>query len=93
MTCPTTTRSAISPRGAHAGGVPFGWRAVGKKLAQVPHEQAWIGWLRKKRAGGASLREICRELERRKVPAKGGNRWHPETVRSILSLRRPGETA
>lgn len=36
------------------------------------------------RKNGATLREICAELERRGIPTKRGGTWSPKVVRSVL---------
>lgn len=53
----------------------------------LPHrdEQVAVDVIRKLRASGTSLREICTELERRQIKPRRGGRWHPQVVARICS--------
>jgi len=83
------TRAALAykrtRREKTGGDVPFGYTARMGKLYSKSNEQEAIELMRRKRAKGASLREIAATLERQGVRRKGGAAlWHPEAVRRVL---------
>ena len=69
-----------------SGNVPFGWEeAEGGRLVPNEAERAVVEMLRKRRAEGASFRDIARELEAARVPTKSGLlTWTPATIRGVL---------
>lgn len=69
-----------------SGNVPFGWdEAEGGRLVPNDAEQAVVDFLRRRRAEGASFRDLVRELEADHVPTKSGLlTWTPATVRGVL---------
>jgi DNA invertase Pin-like site-specific DNA recombinase len=67
------------------GGPPFGWRSEDKELVRDPAEQATLDRARALRDGGASLRSIAATLQEEGLRPRRSDRWHPETVRAILS--------
>lgn len=71
------------------GAPPYGWQAVAGELVEEPTEQVGLSRARELRAGGASLREICRRLEAEQVPPRRSDRWHPEAVRRMLQHEVP----
>lgn len=83
MTVTEQTRPAV---GARRGPAPFGWEWQGSRLAPVPREQA-IRWLiLHLHAEGWSLRRICAELDRLKIPTRAGLRsWPTTTLRRVLA--------
>lgn len=83
------TRAALAykrTQGQKTGGlVPFGYTARCGRLYPNAKEQTAIGLMAAGKAGGDSLRAICRTLEARGYKRRGGARtWHPEAVRLIL---------
>lgn len=90
-------------RGELAGAVPFGFRPVAnhghktkrglpaRRLVPVQHEQEAIFFMRQQHDAGASLRSIARALTDQGIPPRRGGRWHPDSVRKILSAS--GQTA
>lgn len=82
-------------QGEHVGATPFGYARNGHELRPVPEELALVGEMQRRRAGGATLREIASWLADRKVPTRRGGRWAPEHVRYVLSNPRykPGPDA
>ncbi len=52
----------------------------------VEGQAAWVRQMYRLAAAGASLRDICRHLQERGVPApRGGPWWYQQTVRHILA--------
>lgn len=71
------------------GAPPYGWHAVAGELVEQPTEQVGLARARELRAAGASLREICRQLEAEQIPPRRSDRWHPEAVRRMLQYEVP----
>jgi DNA invertase Pin-like site-specific DNA recombinase len=70
----------------YVGGAPkFGYRAEGRELVADDREQLARTRIVQLRADGLSLRAIAAVLESEGVPAKRGGRWHPTTVRAVLT--------
>lgn len=69
-----------------SGNVPFGWEeAEGGRLVPNEAERAVVDMLRKRRADGASFRDLVRDLEAASVPTKSGLlTWTPATIRGVL---------
>lgn len=69
-----------------SGNVPFGFdEAEGGRLVPNERERAVVDLIRTRRAEGASLRDIVRELEAAHVPTKSGLlTWTPATIRGVL---------
>jgi len=69
-----------------SGNVPFGFdEAEGGRLVANENEKAVVDLIRKRRAEGASLRDIVRELEAARIPTKSGLlTWTPATIRGVL---------
>ncbi len=100
------TRAALGAkrrRGQRVGSVPLGFDLAddgersksGRPLALVanPVEVATLEMIRRMRAGGASLRGIAAELDRRGIgPKRGGGRWSHSAVVRILERAEAGET-
>ncbi len=67
------------------GSPPFGFRAEDGELIPIPDEIDTVDMIRELHGEGRSLREIGIALETAGRPTKrGGTRWHPTTVRSVL---------
>jgi hypothetical protein len=66
--------------------VPFGWEeAEGGRLVPNEAERAVVDFLRRRRAEGASFRDLVHELEAAGTPTKSGLLvWTPATVRGVL---------
>lgn len=80
------TRAALAvkkARGERTGGVPYGWRAEGKRLVPDPGEQATVARLRELRAGGRSLRQVAAALVAEGRRPRGGGEWAIQTVRRL----------
>lgn len=72
------------------GGRPhFGMRAEGKELVEIEEELATIKRIVELRVAGNTFRRIAEMLEAEGRTAKGGGRWHPESVRRVY-VRRDG---
>jgi DNA invertase Pin-like site-specific DNA recombinase len=70
------------------GHTPFGFRRVADRLVPDAVQQRALERARSMRSAGASLRRIAAELEAMQVAPNGGAaRWHPQTVKTILSSR------
>ena len=69
------------------GPVPFGYRRAGTNLQPDCGQQHTLERIRARIAAGASLRQVCGELEREGVPAPRGERWYPSSVRAILKSK------
>ncbi len=80
-------RRLKADRGGYAGfgSPPYGMRALDGELAREDHEQKAISLIRQLSRNGCSLREIVAELEAAGHKPKRAARWHPETVRRIVS--------
>ena len=89
LVCRSRTRAALRAkraRGERAGAVPFGFKlgADGRSLEPVATEQAVLGLIRRRHAGGLSLRQIAAELNKKKIPARKGGAWRHSSVISVL---------
>lgn len=72
-------------KGEKLGGrVPFGYDALDGMLFPRQEEQAVITDMLAMRKAGLSLRDICADLESRKVPTRLGSPWQAMTVRNIV---------
>jgi DNA invertase Pin-like site-specific DNA recombinase len=69
-----------------SGNIPFGFdETEGGRLVPNEREQEVLALIRKMRDGGASFRDIVRELEVASVPTKSGLlTWTPATIRGVL---------
>jgi len=67
------------------GPEPWGYRREGKRLVPAEDELRVLGIVKELRRAGASLRQICRELEAAGIPTKRGGRWAPETIAKMLA--------
>ena len=75
-------RRRKAERGDYAyGAPPFGCRAEGKALVEVPEERETLARITELKTAGASLREIATVLKVEGRPPKRGGSWHPETLR------------
>jgi DNA invertase Pin-like site-specific DNA recombinase len=74
-------------RGGYAGfgSPPYGTRAIDGELASDPVEQAAIERALTLRASGTSLRAIAEILMTEGYLPRRSDRWHPETLRRMLS--------
>jgi site-specific DNA recombinase len=89
-----TALSHLRAQGQKTGGfTPFGYRCISRrsggrivrKLVPVPEEQSVIRLVRRLRRSGRTLRSIAADLTRRGIKTKrGGSKWHPEGVNSLL---------
>lgn len=88
------TRDALAHkrrRGERTGGVPLGWVLAedGRNLVPDPAEQEALALILRLRADGLGHLAICKELDRRKVPTKGGGpSWGTSSIRKILKRHR-----
>lgn len=70
------------------GHTPFGYRRVGNRLVPDAKQQRALQKAQAMHARGASLRQIGARLEAMQVkPNNGGRRWHPQSVKWILSSK------
>ena len=83
------TKAALQHKRANGektgGDVPFGYQADNGTLKKDRREQGIITLIKDLKAQGNSLREIGRELQRRRYKTKTGKTtWNPKTVAAIL---------
>jgi len=79
-------RELKAARGDYAyGAPPFGSRAEGKALVEVPAERETLARITELKTAGASLREIATVLDAEGRPPKRGGSWHPETINRALA--------
>jgi DNA invertase Pin-like site-specific DNA recombinase len=79
-------RRQKSERGGFAYGSPsFGYRSEGKTLVTDTAEAETRQRILALRAGGATLRTIAGVLEGEGRMPKRSNRWHPESIRRVIS--------
>jgi len=71
-------------KGEVYGPIPYGYNRDGNILVKNIEEQEIILMIKAWDADGRSLREIARELEKRKILTKQGKRWYGSTVSGIL---------
>src|SRR5438105_1838807 len=74
-------------RGGYAGfgAPPYGTRSVAGVLVLDPAEHGGLKRARALRAAGASLRTIAKTLTAEGYRPKRTDRWHPETLRRMLT--------
>lgn len=86
----TAGRREKAAQGGYAyGAPPYGWQAVDKELVERDDEQAARTRARELRAAGASLREIGAALDAEEYRPRRSDRWHPQTVRRMLTAETP----
>lgn len=79
-------RDAVRRQRGFCEGQPrYGFAKKDGKVEPRPDEQAVVAVIKKLRGEGRTLREICAELEARKLRPRRGQRWHPNSVRQILN--------
>jgi DNA invertase Pin-like site-specific DNA recombinase len=75
--------------GGYAGGAPpFVWKAEGRSLVPIPHEQVVIERMRELRAQGRTLRAIASQLDLEGFRPRRGDRWHGRQVGRVLERQR-----
>jgi site-specific DNA recombinase len=86
------TRTALKHKRANGektgGDVPFGYSLAKdeKTLVEIPEEQKTIGFIKRLKAKGHSLRGIAEKLQRKGCLTKTGKtEWNPKTVKAILA--------
>ncbi len=82
------TRAALAvkkARGERTGGVPYGYRAEGKRLVPDPAEQATVARARELRGDGRSLRQVAQALVAEGRRPRGGGDWAIQTVRRLTA--------
>lgn len=87
------TRQALAHRKAAGlvyGPIPYGRRRDGANLVDDPAQLGTVDQLHRRRAGGASYRQLAAWLAEIGTPAPGGGeRWHARTVQRILTRTAP----
>ncbi len=79
-------RKMKAERGGYAHGAPaFGYRADKRCLVPDASEQATLERIRSLYIAGFSLREISATLTQEGYRPKRSERWHPESLRRIIS--------
>jgi site-specific DNA recombinase len=66
------------------GSEPYGWRAEGSMLVELPHEQVVLRNMAQMRAEGMSFARIGDALNTAGHPAKRGGMWSGRAVRLVL---------
>lgn len=82
------TRAALAvkkARGERTGGVPYGYRADGKRLVEDAEEQATVARARALRAEGKSLRGVAAALAGEGRLPRSGGEWAVQTVRRLVA--------
>lgn len=82
------TKAALAvkkSRGERTGGIPYGWRADGKRLVEDAGEQAAVARARELRAEGKSLRGVAAGLLAEGRRPRNGGVWAIQTVRRIVA--------
>jgi DNA invertase Pin-like site-specific DNA recombinase len=88
-------RAAKRAQGGYVGGtLPYGFQLEDGQVVPDPDEQKVVALVGRMTLGEKSLREICRELDKRGEgdPAyrpRAGGRWHPTTVNRIAAYTAP----
>lgn len=83
-------RLAIASSSPRRRGRPrYGFKIERGRVVPNVEEQKVVALIRRLHAGGKgmTLRAIVDELERRGIPPREGARWHPNSVRRILSYQ------
>jgi len=92
----------LRQQGRRTGGsVPFGYRAEGGVLVQVPSEQYIISRMREMNRAGLGVRRIAQRLDAEGLAPRGvrsngapkTRRWHPTQVHRILQAAPRGTAA
>lgn len=79
-------RRMKAEKGGYAHGAPaFGYRAEKRCLVPDTSEQATLERIRTLYTSGSSLREISATLTQEGYRPKRSERWHPESLRRIIS--------
>jgi site-specific DNA recombinase len=81
------TEMALAHKKAHLEAyarTPYGYDRQGDTLTPNTREQTIVDKIKTWRATGWSLREIAKELTRRRIPTKRGGAWYPATVKYLL---------
>jgi len=74
--------------GGYSEGRPrFGYRAENASLVANEREQEAITLMRRLRRRGESFRNIAAELQQNGFESRQGSRWHPYSVKRILSRK------
>lgn len=74
--------------GGYADGRPrFGFRAENASLVADEREQEAIILMRRLRSHGESFRDIATKLRENGIESRHGSKWHPFTVKRILSRK------
>jgi len=73
-------------RGERVGAIPLGYRLADDAgmLEEDPEEQKAIALVYELREEGLSLRAIDKRLRAKGFKARGGHRWHVQTLSNIL---------
>jgi site-specific DNA recombinase len=64
--------------------VPFGYKAINKRLIEVDQELGVVSEILKARAEGATLRTIAGDLNTRGIKGKKGGKWHASTINYLI---------
>jgi site-specific DNA recombinase len=65
--------------------VPFGYEAVEGRLREIKGEALIVAEILRRRDAGDTLAAIAQDLNERGIVGKRGGRWHPSTVRYLVS--------
>jgi site-specific DNA recombinase len=79
-------RLSKARNGGYAGGrAAFGYEVTpDNELVLNPEQAAVVSFIHRLRRRKASYHEIARQLNRRGVPAPGGDRWYAGSVKYIV---------
>lgn len=72
---------------------PFGYRADGDLLVEVPEEIEALAMMRSMRSNNATYQAIIAALDARGIKPHRGARWYPSSVRSVLASKMNSEVA
>jgi len=75
----------LKAQGEVYGTVPFGYRAVERRLVEVKAEARVVADICRMRDSGAALRDIARHLNDSGIASKRGGQWYASTVRYVIN--------
>jgi site-specific DNA recombinase len=78
-------RHKKAKREVYSNVIPFGFKAVNKKLVEVEQEMKVVKRMIKQRNQGMTLRAIANQLNQQGVATRKGGTWQANTVRKVIN--------